>query len=112
MYSDSNELAAECNRILAELMEMPPEVRDQWVRDVLRWFIGVTRDLIREAQEAQRGGMLSKVSAAKKLKELYAKYGQMIAEKKPQIIVALTYAIKEEYQEELAPFLYAMLGLV
>ena len=112
MWSDSNELARECNRVLTELMTMPEEVREQWVRDVLRWFIGITRQMIQEIQEVQKGGVLSKVGAVKKIKELQAKYGQMIAEKKPQIIVALTYAIKPEYQEELAPFLYAALGLV
>ncbi len=105
-------LAMECNRIKDELMMMPPDVRDAWVRDVLRWFISVTQEMTNEMLEASKGGLLSKAKLLSRVKEIRAKYGEVLDKKKPQIIVALTYAIKEEYQEMLGPFLYSMLGLI
>jgi len=112
MWDDPNVLAKECNRVMAMLNDMPEEAREAWVRDVLLWFIGISNEMMEKVQEAQKKGLKGKLELVRLLKQLKQEYGKQIEERKPEIIVALTYAIKPEFQEVLAPFLYSSLGLV
>ena len=106
-----NSLADECNRIMSYLSQMPEEERYAWVMAVLDWIINMYKELQDTIAEAQNS-KLGKIAMAKKLQEFEKKYRPMIEQKRPEIIVALTYAIKPEYQEKLAPLLYAIMGLV
>ena len=102
-----DQLAYECNRIKEQLLMMPQEAADQWVEDVLRWFTDIVKEMQEEISTAH-----GKIAMIKKMKEIEKKYRPIIEQRKAEIIVALTYAIKPRYQAELAPLMYFILGLV
>jgi len=108
MSEEYNELAHRCNEIMGFLKSLPQDRADAWVDDVIGWFADTVKQMQNEVIEAQG----NKIMMLKKLREIQQKYQPIIQEKKPELIVALTYAIKPQFQEKLAPLLYAMLGLI
>lgn len=99
-----NELLERANYIKRKIDSMSDEDRERFVSSVIDWIVGMF-DEIRAAME--NGGALKAARVAKKyrdeLKDL---------DKKATVIVCLTYAIKEKYQEKLAPLFIGVLGLV
>lgn len=106
-----NTLADQCNQVMMYLNSLPPEEQIMWVNNVLDWLSSMYRKIQVMLEEAQRGRM-GKIRLMKELNDIKNKYAPIIEEKRPEIIVALTYAIKPEFQEKLAPMVYAVLGLI
>ena len=106
---DPNELAQECNKILELMKQMTPEEREEYVNEVLDWLNEKYKEMMEElAQLANMG----KIAQMKKGMEIMKKYRETFGKRRAELIVVLTYVIKEEYQQKVAPILYSMLQLV
>jgi len=97
-------LTEKCNEIKEKLEEMDEREREEYVSKVVDWIVKMFED-IRNAME--EGGVVKAGKVAMK----YKKQLEDI-ETKATAIVCLTYCIKPQYQEKLAPIFTGVLGLV
>jgi len=98
--SEAEELAKKCNEFMRYFVKLPKERRDKYVRDVINYLVRMYNDVV---------SVMPNIIKAKKVLEEYRK---QLMERRHEVIVVLTYVIKPEYQEDVAPLLYALLSLV
>lgn len=104
-----DELARECNKILALMKQMTEEERKEYVNEVLEWFDDKYKQMMGELRQLSK---MNKIAQMKKGMEIMKKYKEIFKRRRAELIVVLTYAIKEEYQQKLAPIIISMLQLV
>lgn len=97
-------LMEKCNEIKKKLEKMDPKEREEYVSKVVDWVVKMFED-IRKAME--EGGVIK----AGRVASMYKTQLEDI-ERRATVIVCLTYCIKPQYQQRLAPIFIGVLGFV
>ena len=98
--AEMEELARRCNEFMRYFSSLPEDVKDKYVREVIRYIVKMYQDIA------------SAMPNILKAKKVFDAYKAEIEKRKHEIIVVLTYVIKEKYQSEIAPLFYSLLGLL
>jgi len=98
------DLVDRVNDVIRRMERMSEEERDRFAGEVIDWIVKMFSD-IKAAMD--NGGVVK----AAKVANAYRQQLENI-DRKATAIACLIYAIKEKYQEKLAPVLIGVMGLV